>query len=144
MSITWIVVSNSAVARIFQLEKNGNIVEAETLVHPESRLHGRDLTSDRPGRTHESVGPTRHAMEPDTLPKEVEFALFAKLVAEHLHNAQKQGKFHKLYLSAGPHFLGLLRQEILPVVSELIQGELDKDLTQMTASEIKNSFLALK
>ncbi|MBA3604291.1 MAG: host attachment protein [Parachlamydiaceae bacterium] len=144
MSITWIVVANSATARIFQIEKTGNATEVETLVHAQSRLHGRDLTSDRPGRTHESVGHTRHAMEPDTLPKEVEFALFAKLVAEYLHEAQKQGKFQKLYLSAGPHFLGLLRQEILPVVSETIQSEIDKDLTHMTASEVKNSFLTLK
>ncbi|MBA3603708.1 MAG: host attachment protein [Parachlamydiaceae bacterium] len=47
MSITWIVVANSATARVFELEKSGNIKEIETLVHAQSRLHGRDLTTDR-------------------------------------------------------------------------------------------------
>ena len=144
MSITWIVVANSATARIFQIEKTGDIKEIETLVHSQSRLHGRDLTSDRPGRTHERVGPGRSALDQDTSPKEVEFALFAKLVAEFLHDAQKQNKFQKLYLSAGPHFLGLLRQEILPVVADTIQSEIGKDLTHMTAAEVKSSFLTLK
>ncbi len=144
MSITWIVVANSATARVFQIEKNGSIKEVETLVHAQSRLHGRDLTSDRPGRTHESVGFGRSPLEQPTSPKEVEFALFAKLVAEYLHNSQKEDKFQKLHLSAGPHFLGLLRQEILPIVADTIQSEIDKDLTNMTAAEIKSSFLTLK
>lgn len=144
MSITWIVVANSSMARLFQIEKDGNLKEFETLVHSESRLHGRDITTERDGRMQDSMGSTRHAMEPMTSPKEVEFALFAKLLAEHLQSAQQQGKFNRLYLSAGPHFLGLLRQEILPNVSQTIQGEIDKDITHMSASEIKNSFLALK
>ncbi len=142
MSNTWIAVANSAMARIFLIEKNGNVLEIETLVHPQSRLHGRDLTSERPGRMQDSIGSSRHAMEQATSPKEVEYEIFAKNVATYLHTAHQENKFNRLYLAASPHFLGLLRQEILPAVTLTIQSELDKDITHMSPSEIKSSFLA--
>lgn len=37
--------------------------ELEGLKHPASRAHERDLISDRPGRSFDSFGSGRHAME---------------------------------------------------------------------------------
>lgn len=137
MGRAWIVVANSTIARLFEVEKNGNLLEIETLVHPESRLHGRDLTSDRPGRAFESSTPSRHAMEPTTLPKEVEFEAFARRLSTHLHTALNEGRFSRLQIVAGPHFLGLLRQHITGNTAKTIYSEINKDMTQLSAIDIK-------
>lgn len=140
---TWILVANSTIARIFEVEKNNKLIELELLTHPESRLHGRELTSDRPGRGFESAVIGRHAKEPTTPPKKVEFGIFAKHLSDHLETAHKEGKFGKLYLAASPQFLGLLRQEIGSNTAQTIAGEIDKDMTQMEPSEIRKHFFPL-
>jgi protein required for attachment to host cells len=137
MESTWLMVANSTIARFFELDKNGNLTEIETLVHPEGRLHGRDLTSDRPGRSYESSNPSRHAMEPSTSPKEVEFEIFAKDISNHLHNALNEGRYSRLQIAASPHFLGLLRQVITGSTAKAVSREIDKDMTQLKADEIK-------
>jgi len=75
---TWVVVANSSLARIFKLEKNQILIETEILEHPQSRLHNQDLVDGKPGRTYDSIGPGRHAMEPTSSPKHNEFNAFAK------------------------------------------------------------------
>jgi len=137
MENTWLVVANSSMARFFHVEKDGNLHEIETLIHPESRLHGRDLTSDRPGRAYESSSPTRHAIEPSTFPKEVEAEVFARKVATHLYAAFSERRFSRLQIAAGPHFLGLLRQAIASNIAQTIFSEINKDITQFTVEEIK-------
>lgn len=137
MSCTWVMVANSSVARFFEIEKNGQLKEINTLVHPGSRLHARDLTSERPGKAYESTGPVRHAIEPVTSPKEVEFEAFAHFISEHLDAAHSDKLFDRLYIAAGPHFLGLLRQAMKPNTAKALHSTIDKDMTQMTPAEIR-------
>lgn len=132
----WLVIANSSIARIFKIEKRHILHEVKTLEHPESRLRNSDLVSDKPGRDFESFGTARHAMEPKTLPKKLEFAIFARLIAEFLEDARNQGEYETLYLAASPALLGLLRQSLNPNVSKLIKGEVDKDLTLLPPQEI--------
>jgi protein required for attachment to host cells len=134
---TWILVANSATARIFNMESNGSLTELKALMHPASRLHQRDLVSDREGRSFESAYPAHHALEPPTPAKQVEFAIFAKLISDHLNEEHRAGKFNKLYIAASPHFLGLLRKDFSPQIVETIAGEIDKDITHLPASEVK-------
>lgn len=133
---SWLIVANSSLARIFKIEKRHDLKEINVLEHPESRLHNMDLVSDKPGRDFESSGMARHALEPKTLPKRQEFAIFAKLIAEYLENAHQQGEFETLYVAASPSLLGLLRQAIHPNIAKLIKGEIDKDLTHTKTPEI--------
>ena len=136
---TWLIVANSTIARIFKVQKKESLVEIETLVHPESRLHNRDLVSDnRAGRTFDSMGPGRHALEPTILPKQQESIEFAKDIAHYLEKSRVNGDFDKLYLAASPTQLGLLRQNIHPATMKLINGEVNKDMTHMKVEEIIN------
>lgn len=144
MSSTWVMVANSSVARFFEMDKTGHLKEFNTLIHPGSRLHGRDLTSDRPGRSFDSVGTGRHAMEQTTPPKEVEFEAFAHSISEHLATAHTDKQFDRLYIAASPHFLGLLRQAIKPGTAKALHSTVDKDMTQMTPDEIQARLLAIK
>jgi protein required for attachment to host cells len=134
---TWVLVANSSMAKIFKAEKNRVLKELEVMEHPESRLHDRDLVTSRPGRTFNSVGASRHAMEPQTSPKEVEFTNFARQISERLNQARAEGLYHKLYVVASPSFLGLLRQILNSSVTQVIAGEVSKDMTQSLPEDIR-------
>lgn len=140
MSHTWILVANSSLARIFQAQNNHDLKEIQQLTHPESRMYVHDLVSDKQGRGFESSNANRHPMEPTTSPKEVEFATFAKELSAHLSLAHNEGKFTKLYIAAGPHFLGLLREKISAATIHLIAGQIDKDITHLEAKQIRAHF----
>lgn len=132
----WLLVANSSLARIFKFEKRHELKEIKVMEHPESRLHNIDLVSDKPGRDFESSGNRRHALEPKVLPKKLEFAAFAKDIAEYLENARQEGVYDTLYIAAGPALLGLLRQSFHPNTVRIIKGEMDKDMTQMKTMDI--------
>lgn len=132
----WLVIANSSVARIYKIEKKKALVEIELFEHPESRLHNRDLVSDKPGRDFESVGHARHSLEPHSTPQQLEFNLFAKELSVYLENARNNGEFESLYIAASPTLLGLLRQSLDPATAKLVKGEVDKDMTHMNPDEI--------
>jgi protein required for attachment to host cells len=133
---TWLVVSNSCSAKIYKVGHKQTLIEVEVLEHPESRLHNRDLVSDKPGRDFESVGHTRHAIEPRTWPQQQEVINFAKEVANHLEQAFNKGDFDKLYIAANPNMLGVLRNAFHPNTAKHISGEVDKDMTHLKPDEI--------
>jgi protein required for attachment to host cells len=137
---TWVVVANSAEARIFKVEKNALDHEMVAMVHPNSRLHDRDLTNARPGRAFDRVGAGRHSLEPQTQAKAHEFMLFAKDVAAYLDAACAAGKLGRFYLAANPSFLGLLRQSIGNETLKLLAGEVTKDLVQAEPADIREYF----
>jgi protein required for attachment to host cells len=134
------MVANSSIARFFEVEKSGSLKEIDTLVHPESRLHARDLVSDKTGRSFESSTVARHAIEPKTNPKEVEEDKFARQITNHLNTAHQDGKFKHLCIAASPHFLGLLRQSLSPSTTQSLSAEIDKDITHMPPLDIKKHF----
>lgn len=134
----WILVADKAKARIFLAEKPlGPITELEALVHPESRLHARDLVSDAPGRTFDRSGEGRHAKEPNVDPKETEAIKFAIEIADRLEAARVRGEFDRLGLVAAPEFLGLLRERLGPETRALVEFEIDKDLMHLRPQEIR-------
>ena len=136
---TWVVVADSSRARIFKAETAlGPLQELAALAHPEGRLHAQDLTSDLPGRAFDSSGlGGRHAMEQNIDPKENEALKFARQVAEYLENGQNANQFSKLVLVAAPKFLGYLRQSLSDRVVELVAWEIDKNLVQQNAEDIR-------
>lgn len=138
---TWVMVANSACARVFKLGKEpGTFEEMEAPIHPGSRLKGLDLTSDKPGRAFANFGEGRSSFEQQTPPKEKEDILFAREVSSYLDQAYSQGELTRLYLAASPTFLGHLRQALNPNVIKLIIDEVNKDLTHMPVDEIKGHF----
>jgi len=58
----WFIVANSTRARVIAITgRQGQPTEIAAWVHPESRLHEQELTSDLPGRSFDSHGQGRHA-----------------------------------------------------------------------------------
>ncbi|MGF1547725.1 MAG: host attachment protein [Thiotrichales bacterium] len=134
----WIVVADAARARFLSADKpNAALVEVEDRVHSASRLHARDLVTERAPRVHDSHGLGRHAIEPATDVKTLEAESFAREVSQHLEDSRSAGRYQKLYLIAAPQFLGQLRGSLSHGVKSLIAGETDKNLTQHTVAEIR-------
>lgn len=137
----WIIVANSAVARVFTLVNGNEIVEVETLVHPASRLHVSEIVSDRQGRSFESVGMRRGSPDLAIDPKKHEAVLFAKKINDYMEKMRNENRIDRLYLAASPSFLGLLRQHISDPMNQLITAMVDKDMTELKTSEIPGYFI---
>lgn len=136
--ITWIVVADNCQAKIFRMVKFPKIEKLSFLEHPESRLHKQDLVSDKPGRTFQSGGTTRHAYQASSDPKELEAIKFAVQLAGHLSSALEKGEFNRLYVLAEPSFLGLLRRQFSADVQKTIIAEVAKDFTSCEDSTIEH------
>jgi protein required for attachment to host cells len=135
---TWVLVADSCRARIFVADAaTGPLREVETLAHPEGRLHEQHMTSDRPGRTFDRYGQGRHAMSAGNEPKHQEAIGFAKRVSAHIEERRKEGAFDRLVIVAAPAFLGLLRQEFSDPTTGMLALEINKDLTQLNAEQIR-------
>lgn len=135
---TWVVAADSSRARILACEtRKGVLEEVQALVRPESRLHGQELQTDGPGRTFDSGGQGRHAMEPKVDAKHQEAIRFAKDVCDTLSAAHGQGRFSKLYIVAAPAFLGLLRDGLHGPVHQAIAGEVAKNMASHGLDEIR-------
>jgi len=134
---TWVLVANSSVAKIYKAENNQTLKEIANLEHPESRLPEHELVSSRPGRSFDSLGKGRHAMEQQTSPHMQEFMLFARELTQLLEEAFSKGKIGRLYVVANPQFLGLLRQSFSHHLASLVASEVDKDMTHLKPAEIR-------
>ncbi len=134
---TWIVVANSTLARIFRLDKL-QLIEMDTMINPEGRLHDKDLATDKPGVAFDGSG--RYAMTKEHSPKEAEVESFAKKVAAHIDHARAVGQIDRIFLAANPGFLGLLRSSLTNPTAGIISHSVDKDITNMKPDDIRGYF----
>lgn len=137
----WLLIANASIARLFKIDKPRAVIPLCTLKHDESRLHNLDLVSDKPGRSFESRGSTRHGLGDEETPKKHEEQVFAKQVARFLEQSHAKNDLEHLYIAAGPTFLGMLRSELHKSTKEIIAGELDKELAHLTLEEIPEHLL---
>ena len=138
MADAWVLVADAARARIFSVgSPRATLHPVEQLVSPEARLHDRDINADRPGRTFDSFGEGRHAKSTNTSPKEQDAIRFAREVADHLEQGRVSNRFDRLIVVAEPHFLGLLRKAIKPVLEQMITLEINKDLSKANDRKIR-------
>lgn len=134
---TWVVVANSAVARVFRLVHFPKIEEIAYLEHPESRLLNKELVSSKPGRTHNRVGFGRSAYEPKADHQLLEVEIFAKALSNFLQQGYEKKEFGRLYLFANAEFLGFLRQNLPVRVRESLVCEVSRDFTEYAKQDIE-------
>ena len=138
---SWLVVANSAEARFFDIDfKKRTCEEIKQFTHSESRLHERELVSDRQGRAHDPAGNAIHAVEQRQSPQEHEAELFARLIAEQLSKALEAKAFKHLHLAAPPAFLGILRKSLDHNVYNALSKVIDKNLIGETPEKIFSHF----
>ena len=134
---TWILVADGARARIFVNNGPGKGIEEmagnvfEIAIPP-----SRDIVSDRPGRTFNSTGKQRHAIEPGINPHRERKRVFLGHVAHYLDKARLRGDFDRLVIVAPPPALGDLRAEMKPRLRQLVTGEIAHDLVEHPKSAV--------
>jgi protein required for attachment to host cells len=129
MSRIRIVVADQAEAIFYDVPSlDARPQEVGRISDPLARKHDRDLVSDRPGRSYESVGGARHAIERENDPRYQEAVRFARRISCRLDDALNRGEFEELVVAAGPPFLGLMRSEMSPQVKKRVVHEIRKDL----------------
>lgn len=132
---SWIVVADGSHARILTNSGPGTgltlLVEHDS---PDARAHTAELGTDRPGRTQDSAGPGRHAMEPRVDWQRQEKERFVARLATELTQARDQ--FDALVLVAPPRVMGELRRELDGHLKDKIAAELQKDLTWVALPEL--------
>ena len=130
MSHTWILVADASRARIFTADAHfKELHETQTIDHAESRLHDQELTSDLPGRSFDSTGNARHAMEQNTDPKKQQAIEFAHHIAGILEHSRTEHEIENIVIIASPNMLGFLRDALSKQTRKLISDEIDKPKT---------------
>ena len=138
MKHAWIVVADSARARILSaVGPNSALRPVEQLVSPASRMHDRDLTSDKPGRALSGSGKGRHATSGSKTAKEQIAISFAKEVADQLEKGRTDNQYRRLVMVADPKFLGLLMKSLSDPAEKLVSLKIDKDLSKLSEEEIR-------
>ncbi|MEZ5538250.1 MAG: host attachment protein [Thiolinea sp.] len=134
----WIVVANTAKARIFSAEDaSSNWVEEQSLIHPASAMKVAELRDDEANTTFRSERSGRDLMEPSTDPKAKEADIFAREVRDCLEENRRNDKFHRLYLVAAPAFLGMLRPLLSKEVRDKVVVTVDKNLVEQDVAGIR-------
>jgi len=134
----WLLVADSAKARLYSVDRRERAFEA--IGDWQDDVAGgkaQDIDADRPGRTFDSGGPGRHAMEPSSSPKGVAKARFVAMLADHLEAKAKKGAFDELHVIAAPRTLGELRELMDPAVKSRLVNEEAKDLTVRSKPELE-------
>jgi protein required for attachment to host cells len=135
----WIMVADGSRARVLEASSPaGPLQEVTALVHPEARLHERDLRADAPGQVHDSSGYADHMTIDKEPVKDNEVQVFAREVAHFLLQAWQARRFQHLLLIASPEFLGQLRGVLDPKLKDYICLEMAKDYTQLRPEEIRS------
>lgn len=140
---TWLLVCDTSEARFFMTFDGGRTLHlVDSKVNLTGRLKESDLRSDKPGRIR-SRGSVTHVsdMDPHTQATEVEARHFAHQLAEMLRHAHERHRFDSLVIAAPPHFLGLLRGELDPIVASYVVRSIDKDLTRLNKWQLSEQFM---
>ena len=138
--VTWIVLANARVARIYAHMGPGKgltAVSDQNWQAPEVRM-----PRDKAGIGHSIGGPGVSAVA-QTQPKDLADSLFAKDIVEGLSKARRGKRFDRLILIAGPHMMGLLRANLDAPLSAALIGDIPKDLSAQPLGDVETHLGAL-
>lgn len=120
---SWVLIADSSRATLFRADKAMSpLQEIASFSHPATRTRGLDGES---------------SLEESATVKRQQSLLFAKQLSDQLKTGRLQKLFDKLYIAAAPAFLGVLRNKLDAPTSQLVAGEVSKDLTQLDPSIIR-------
>ena len=137
----WVMVGDGEKALFFRNEGDATnpdlqIIEMMEQDNPRTGEQG----TDRPGRTHSSMGTHRSAMQ-ETNWHKLEKHRFAKQIADVLYTAAHRGDYAQLVIAAPPMIMGDLRKAMHKEVSDKVVAEISKDLTNMPPLEIERNII---
>jgi protein required for attachment to host cells len=137
MTITWAILADRAQARILEIRGPGRVSVVEHIDHPDGRWQDHAAGTDRPGRSFDSHGDARHALEPEESPSEHLAMRFARELGARLRTARLGHRFDRLVLAAEPRFLGRLRAALDGDTRRLVAAEVPKHLVHAADRDVE-------
>lgn len=136
MSKIWTVIANSNLCRIYEYNRNEKELRLfKVLDHPQSRLKGVDLITDKPGR-YQQPKSARSAYEPNMDPQQIEVMRFAHQIAAELETGRNSNLYENLVFIIPAQMSGLIHEVIKKNVKDCIVENIHKDYLQLSESEI--------
>jgi len=138
----WVVVCDGAKALVLENvgdEMFPNLRTREVYEQDDPRTH--EQGTDAPGRSFQSVGDARSAMEQTDWHGQAE-SRFLKKLAARLDAAVAAGETKSLLLVAPPRALGVMRQLYSHGLRRALRAEIDKDLVKLPLHEIEKHLAA--
>jgi protein required for attachment to host cells len=140
----WVIVCDGRKALVLDNVGDAKYPNLHTReVHEHSEARTNEQGTDRPGKTHPSVGTARSAMEQTDWHDQSERA-FLTALASRLHVALTKGETEALIMIAAPRALGMIREAYSPDVHKAIRAELGKDLVKVPVHEIEKQLFSAK
>jgi protein required for attachment to host cells len=96
---------------LFELKRE-QLREVYAFTNAEAHAPQQDLESDKPGRSFDSHGQGRHAMEPRQEARDGSRQRFVSFLTEALVREHSKDPLDELVVAAPPHLLGMLRQSV--------------------------------
>lgn len=133
----WILVANASVARCFERESpTAPLVPVANFEHPESRMHTRELETDRGGRTQKDDA-GRTSFVPRTEPKDRERQEFAREIARALEEGVVAHRCSGIALLVSNPFLGELQAHLANGARKALTASHAVDLTSFVGRELE-------
>ena len=140
MGKPWVVLANSARARIFERDAHsGDLLEVLDLVHPQSREKAADLVTDHEGHAQKAHGDRGHrstAFEPRTGLHRQQLGAFAQELGRHLEKSVVQGICSELTIFASDPFLGEFKKHLGHGTRRVLGAAIPRDLSAVYGPEL--------
>lgn len=153
----WVVVAHQSRAQIFRYRSGDGAMDlVADIPHPLGRRKGREIVSDRPGRTFDSwtratgghmTGAPRHSYGSEEPPHSHELKVMTEKIHKKIESARISHQFDKLILVMAPRLLGSLKSKLSPASQARIAAQLERDYAWITRPELEKRLvkqLALK
>ena len=138
----WVVVADGAKALILENAGDGMHPNLKTReVHEQESARTNEQGTDAPGRSVNSVGSRRSAMEQTDWHTQEEQRFLADL-AKRLDAVVAKGETKSIVIVAPPRALGVIRQACTNGLRGAIRAEIDKDYVKMPVHEIEKKLAA--
>ncbi len=130
--IIWIAVADSHDVKIFQTIKNK---KGEPQLVREIKFESEP--NDKPGRTFDSFGSGRHAIEPHTDPKDVERQHFAHEISHFLCEPVNYDQYDELILIAPHKMLNFLFEALDKKTQLKVSHKVHKNITEFHPHDLR-------
>ena len=138
----WVIVCDGAKALFLQNAGDSKFPNLQTREVMEQKVPATsELGTDKPGRSHSSVGHGRSAVEQTDFHTQQEEEFLRSIMAK-LDAAAKAGQMKAIILVAPPRALGVLRQHYTHALKQAVREEVQKDYVKMPIYEIEKHLAA--
>lgn len=138
----WVIVCDGSKALFLQNAGDAKFPNLQTREVMEQKVPATsELGSDKPGRSHSSVGHGRSAVQQTDFHTQQEEEFLRSIMAK-LDAAAQAGQMKAIILVAPPRALGVLRQHYTHALKQAVRAEVQKDYVRMPVYEIEKHLAA--